>query len=282
MSRKNIFEILQRDYNIAEEALRIERLFNGNAVDFGYNGIYFSDSIEGFFDTYLFLEWDHSNTFLDVSEYRMHLGIVHEWVMSQSLNFNDCLKYFEYVINVVLQVSISSGALDKVILNRIKRNIELVLSHFNYKLHSNDKKRYIIIIEKNPAATTTAELVEHDDISRDIIRYNHFMLKSKLDEKRKILTQLYKEFERVRDSIKDVVKINKSHTLDSDLGLLFNNTDIRHYKGNNKVMQEKFKVLTDEEKEEWYDRVYDLFLAAILAHNYVDIKDDIRQLRTEN
>ena len=69
--------------------------------------------------------------------------------------------------------------------------------------------------------------------------------------------------------------------MDNDLGMLFNNTDIRHYSGTNKAMHAKFKTLSPEKQEEWYDRIYELFLTAILTNNYVDIKNDIKELKNE-
>lgn len=281
MSRKNILELLQRDYDIAEEAKRIEDLFTNYILkfDIGYS---IERTLEGYFNDYLFMQWEHSDTFFNIDEYRSHLDILPELVEACALDFDACLRYFEYVINVITQILINARLENKTIPDKIKRNIKALVNHFNYRIHNDDKQRFLMIVENNPAATAVAEMVEDDDVSRDIIRYNHFMLKGNLTEKRKILSQLYKEFERVRDNIEDVVKINKSHSLDSDVGLLFNNTDIRHYKGSNKVVQENFKALPPNEQEKWYDRIYDMFLNAILTNNYVEIKNDIKKLKQES
>lgn len=275
MSRKNIFDLLERDYNIAEEADRIDTLFSHEELTFDYKGSRFSKTVEKFFDKYLFLEWEHSNTFLNVSEYREHLGINNELVISRSLNFDECLRYFEYVFNVVFQV-LCSCITDKIILNRIKRNIELVLAHFNYKIHSDDKNRKFIIIENNPAATSVAEIVEDDNISRDIIRYNHFILKGNLYEKKKILTQLYKEYEK----IEKVLKKNNHKSLADDLGFIFNALGIRHDKSDNKVTNQLVADMQETKLEEWCDRVYDTFLLAELTVNNINEKNKIDWLKT--
>lgn len=134
-----------------------------------------------------------------------------------------------------------------------------------------------ILVEKNPSATLVAELVEDDKISIDIIKYNHYMLKGDIYKKKKILTQCYKELEKIIPALKQ----NGYNSIADDAKFLFNALGIRHDKTDNKITNEKVKNMGDTELEEWCDKTYEMFLCAELAANHVNSKAAIKALKTK-
>jgi hypothetical protein len=178
----------------------------------------------------------------------------------------------EYVLNIIF-IAIKGHTLNEKKAQPIFVNINRLLNHFNFTLYNEDPDQIkIIVIENNPNATAVAEIVEDNNISKDIIRYNHFMLKGNVYEKKKILTQLYKEFEKIKGTMRDEI-------LKSDLGFLFNSLGIRHEKGDNKITNLLVQKMREEEIEEWCDKVYDIFLLSELHVNYLKYKDDILALK---
>ena len=271
--RKNIFDLLQRDYNLHSEGEKIENLINH--PKWLYIGDKYTEcGIENFVNNYLFMNWEYRDTTTSISEFRDLLGISNRTIMSYNLDINTFLTYLEYVINILSLMMKKSRQENREHITPIQTNIKILLTHFNYKIYEIDSDRVkYIVIEDNPHATAVAEMVDDDDISRDIIKYNHFMLKGNVYEKKKILTQLYKEYEKIKGSI-------KYEGLKNDLGFIFNSLGIRHDKGDNKTTNRLVQTMTDPQIEEWCDRVYELFLAAELLVNYLNFTNKISWLKT--
>ena len=288
MSRKNIYDLIMSQFDLDEEISRIEEMITSEK-EFICNSSYCT--FEYFLDrTDMFRKWAFRGTALSTEDYRDRLGISSYTLSLGNLNISTALNYLEYVYNLTVYTILSLHDDNNINYKHsqpILDNLKIIISKLNHEIHRIDKENgfFLMLIEKNPAAKAAAELIKDDERSLDVIRYNHHALKGNLDEKRKILSQLYKEFEKVRPNIanNDLLETidNQKSTLESDLGLLFNNTDIRHYKGTNKNIQTNFKNLGKEGKEEWYDKIYDMFLSAILVNDYIETKPEINLLKKE-
>jgi len=268
--RKNIFELIQGDYKFNGEALKIEKLLQNKSYDY-MNGI------EQEVNENYYKQWKYRDTTISVNDLRKTLKVTNAYFTETVLDLKRFLIYLEYVLNIVTIAYENSSESQSNQLTPIFVNIDILLNHFNFERRVIDVENVkVIIIEKNPAATTVAEIVEDDNISKDIIRYNHFMLKGDIHEKKKILSQLYKEYEKIKQDLNN----NGYGKLKDDLGFMFNALKIRHDEAVNKTTENLVKDMKDEEIEEWCDRVYDIFLLAELSVNYINDKDKIKWLKT--
>ncbi len=271
--RKNIFEIIaEQDYNLHSEVQTIENLISEHFLSIG-------NSLEKYVDIYLFRGWEYRDTVISTKAYRKKLDISYDTLRSEKVYFEEFLKFTEYVLNICYlfenKTDLRRETINKITIPIIN-NIELILNSLNFEIRIEDEvKCKVIIIESNPSATAVAEIIEADDISREVIRYNHFMLKGELIEKEKILLRLYKEFEKIRKKL----EANNCRGMASDCGLLFNSL-VRHVKADNPEIDARIKALNPEDLEEWYDKTYDLFLTCELVANTIDMKKDIDWLKT--
>lgn len=121
------------------------------------------------------------------------------------------------------------------------------------------------------------DIVE-DSLAKIILEYNHYLLKGDLERKKAILLKIAHVLESKKQEIK---KIN--YQLHSDYSYLINNFNIRHNNcdiSNTKNYNEKFVKMSDQEKEEWYDEIYQMGLLIFLllenkekSTKIVNIKD---------
>ena len=271
--RKNIFEIIaEQEYNLTREGRKLNHLL-------GEGNYELRSSLEAYVDLSLFRSWEYRDTAINVKEYRDRLDIDNDILSRSNISLDIFLKLSEYSLNICLIFDKKSPFDEKTksrVISPIIVNIKKILEELNHEIIIPDEdKCKVIIIEKNPSATAVAEIIEDNEISRDVIRYNHFMLKGDLAEKKKILSQLYKEFEKIRKKL----NANNQKGMAQECGLLFNALEIRHANHVDPDVASRVEKMTDEELEEWYDKTYDLFLTCELVANYIDMGKDIDWLK---
>ena len=118
----------------------------------------------------------------------------------------------------------------------ILQNIFTILDKTNYELHEIEGNKFIIV-EKNKATSQAVEIVTEEAIAINLIEYNHFQLKSDLQGKKKILLILANYIEPILKSRK--LSDGGFTNLQSDLGFVLNNFNIRH---NNKEGKKSTRV----------------------------------------
>ena len=147
--------------------------------------------------------------------------------------------------------------------NIIKKIIYIInydLESLNYTVSKMSDDQYIIV-QKDAAVSEVVELVE-PTIADSILEYNHYVLKGDLEKKKNILVKIANALEPKRHEINE---INKQ--LCSDYFYLINNMNIRHNncdKTDESKYNEKFDKLQSEEKEEWYDDIFQMSLLMYL------------------
>ncbi len=288
MERQSIFDKLNHDYDLFAECKKIESKLcetRGWLMYFLTGGAkQYKKSIYQFVDTYCFTDWKYRRTYFDISEMRKSLEILDFPNNTDTANEKIALTYLEFVLNIITLALNQSDLIedqDLSILYIINENISKVLDSKNYIIYNLDEKHTkLIITDKSTQITAALELVSNEDIRHDIMQYTHRDLNNDLAGKRKLLSQIYKVFEEVRNDIKDKVKINKNHILEKDLGSLFNNTDVRHAKPININIYNNFMALSPDEKEAWYDRIFDMVITAIQTKKYIDMKDDLDNIKS--
>jgi len=257
--RKSIFEMMEETFDLHDEVMKIDSMFSKKPY---YT---FAGTIQDYIDTKYYLRWKYRHTTISCKNIRAQCSIEsNDFVYPNEAVF---LRFFEFVYNIIqfLMVEYNSdyGHIPEE-LPPIIDNIDRVLEIINYTIEEIENEKYIIVV-KNPSATAVAEMLENPKV----IEYNHYLLKGDIQRKRDILKLLAAQFEEVRPNLNK----HAYGDLADDTGFLFNNLNIRH-------PNEKVKIFKQEELECWYDRTYDMFLLCILADHHIELKNDIKSLKT--
>lgn len=135
-----------------------------------------------------------------------------------------------------------------------------------------------LVVQKDAAASAVADIVA-PELADAIIEYNHHLLKGDLKSKKLILKQIADALEPRRAELKTVNK-----TIENDFFYMINTMNVRHNNcdvSDPSKYNEKFANLTDREKEEWYDEIYQEGLMAYLSLEQVDREKKILDFKTK-
>ena len=259
MERKNIFEILNDKYDAKEEIGKIDFLFN-NALLIIHNTLTFQQNqgnVEAVVQDRLFYNWKQRGACLSCEEIRKKLGI--DLTKSEQ---NDILTRLEYYLNIInlANTKLTYPNCQKTQqFAMLEKNIEILLDHLNYECLSLKEDEKIVLIPKNPAATSVAE-ISTKNTAIAILMYNHASLKGDLNQKQNLLLKIYLEYEKLLQKGID----GFSEYFDKTRGLV-NKLNIKH---NN---EKEIENLDNKQLEEWYDELYQLLLFCVL------IKDNVKR-----
>ena len=272
MSRKNIFEIINNNYDIAHEIDKITELFNYNMVSYIDNRCQQrTTTLERIFEVQILPTWKQRGTLLSIDEIKDKLNIPESFEESPLWNIDDALNLLEIYDNIAYLIhkklnrdvyQLDNG------FNLLIENIHILLDHLNYehKIFENEEK--VILIPKNPAATAVAEMSD-EETAMAILRYNHHTLKGDLETKRHLLNSIAREYEPLLNNpIEGYIDFFKKTN-----GLL-NNLHIRH--NNIESVDNKNLVIDIDDKtlEHWYDELYQLLLFCVLIDDNLKRKND--------
>lgn len=290
MGRKSIFEQLSDRMDFSSEIRRIDELLKDKSgisikifpknVSFYQEPELINIGIENFVDMYLFKSWKGRGTCIDCNDMLEALDLEEIIEGSENIAENSILNYLEYASNILRlanNVKLKDGAsynMTDVYYAAID-NVKYCLEWLNFETKTFAQKDIVLVVEKNAAATSVAELVD-EELAYSIISYNHFLLKGNIDEKRKILLKLANEIEPKRNELE---KIN--YILSDNIFYMLNNLNIRH---NNRSIGDKYykayvAKMSESELEECYDKVYQEILLANLLLDDENAKIEIKELR---
>ena len=261
MERKNIFEILNDKYDVKEEIGKIDFLFN-NALLIVHNNLTFQQNqgnVEAVVQDMLFYNWKQRGACLSCEEIREKLRI--DLTKNEP---NDILTRLEYYLNIInlVNTKLTYPSCQKTQqFAMLEKNIEILLDHLNYECLSIKEDEKIVLIPKNPAATSVAE-ISTKETAIAILMYNHSTLKGNLSQKQNLLLKIYLEYEKLLKKGID----GFSDYFDKTRGLV-NKLNIKH---NNK---KEIENLDNKQLEEWYDELYQLLLFCVLIKDNVKRKD---------
>lgn len=278
--RRDIFtEMKNASVNLYDESCRIEALFSENK---GICNTYFDGyvkeeylTLEEYINTNLFINWEHRQTYLSISDMRNALGISKEQLLNNpDLPLEQFLNFVEFISNLIIYLTINLPNNNLNLQDQLKYNSRIVgnniyklLDKLNYELSPADNR--MIIIEKDSTTTAVSEIYE--DISDKVIEYKRFALKGDLDRKCEILNTISKKYE----SICDKLKANGFTGIFHNVSFLINNIDIRHNNLEGPKAEKEVIGMSSDELESWYDKTYDMLLLALMLAHYIDIKSDI-------
>lgn len=265
MARKNIFQLVEENYDIKSEIKKINQLF--------YHDDYFIEndrsyhSLESIINEYLFDNWKYRGTCISLEEYfsRANAFISNKNVINEEEIINNLevmenfIKlYFDNSANLFEQYQIKYYTEFKTIFCELINTLEKRMG-----LTTREYKDRVIIYPKNAPLEKAVDLCDDEDVQWELIKYVREDLS--LAEKRKTLaylaTNLYIEEDKIEkdNHIKELIKKAEN---------ILNNLHIRH---NNKTGKWENKVLEDLKEAEAIslcDMVYNEMLTIILLREH--------------
>jgi len=276
MARKNIFEQLSSQWNLATEVERLDMLFRrSNYVTSKYADY----SLDKFVNFYCFSGWKSRGRSIDVADFLNALGY-DTIIVNAKINYGDFLSLIELVFNFWklaerrLERDNTFQHCDD--FNHLFNVLLSCLSHYNHTFIYDEKKEQILVIEDNPAAITVAEIIDPDS-AISVLRYNHHILRGDVEEKRKILNLMGQALEPRRKDLKNINSKSEDNIFYflNKLHIRHNNTDEK----DKKYYEEHVASMSENELEQWYDELYQMLLFAFLELDQVERNERFKTLK---
>ena len=257
MGRRNFFDRLARTIDFQREYQKIESLV---LQPHSLHGDSIEDSIERYFKN-----WKYNENYLSFKELRDQLKFTfvrdgyYDVPSGHIKDANDFFDYCEMIINMIVLLPEEEAEDHENNVNEIIRLIDYDLNSLNHKIRKIDDK--YLIIQKDATVSEVVDIVEVS-LAKIILEYNHYLLKGDLEKKKNILVKIANALEPQKSEIKAI-----NYQLFKDYFYLINNMDIRHNNcdsSDTSNYNAYFDKLTIEEKEEWYDEIYQMSLLIFL------------------
>ena len=274
------FERMERDIDFHQEYLKIEEIVL-NEPEYQYGGYpTINDEISR-----CFRSWEGRGNYTSFQELRQHLGFGYYKAPKTAQKYipngkvtgiDDFLLYCEMLLNMFVNLrdryaNYGNKERAKAIIDTMVYDFELINHEINYI-----EDNRVIIVQKNTAASAVADIVE-PDLGDAIIKYNHHLLKGDLEGKKDILKKIADAIEPKRSDLKIADKI-----IENNFFYMVNNMNIRHNNcdsSDTNRYNSKFASLSSDEKEEWYDLIYQEGLMAFLSLEKVKINTKIEAFK---
>lgn len=259
MGRKCIFDILsENDFSPSLEFARLNYYFSNldNSRDYGMR------SVREHIEESVFKKLPIKNTFINFDDLltcglRLNLN-------KNDADYDDLFNFIELILCIVDSDYDGYNFLYEPLLN----NIRIILEKTCHKIVEKDGHK--IIVPNNSKIEEAALLIDDKKISLEVLYYNHRSNVGNLKSKKNILLSIGKFYE-------GKLKKDKSE-LSKGIGFLLNNLDLRH---NNTISgQDVFMKNVGDKLEQWYDKLYSLFIAYTIEQEKLSILSEITKLKT--
>ena len=278
---EHIFDIVAKKIDIEGEVERLIKMTQEEKV-IKYDGDLVHDyyyTLFEFVDKYSFKKWKHRDHCIDMTDYLNTLDY-YEKEEDAFLNSESLLLVIELMYNFWMQAfmyikthSYFEGVNN---FNHLKKVMDDLVEKHNYMIKLLDDNTMIKVVPNKPEVDAAVEMLP-DKVGFDTVMFNHSSLKGDLAEKKRILIELGKELEPIRDKLK-----NEKKDLEDDIFCMLNNMDIRH-NNTSEDDQKQFKSvvanMNDKQIEEWYDELYEMMLLGFLTVKNIDRKERVKVLR---
>lgn len=229
--------------------------------------------------------WDKRDTYLFLDEF---LKNEFPWIfLDIEISQKQFISFVEFIYTIVCDFdndwtyNITKGSEwffekdQKDTLNILVENLERIATKLNceFRKVKNNRHQFYELVTKDLTSDVALQLLGDEEYKYDIYNYQTLKNVSNLKEKRKILSNLWKYFEKFKKE--DEYKNNSFQFLFSNIDVFSNNFSIRHIK--NDRMKDEYKDLkqiTEIELEEIYDKLFQNMLLGIIVINY--LKNDFR------
>lgn len=266
MARKNIFQLVEENYDIESEILKINHLFS--------NKYYFADKYEDYDYTlkklikeFLFNEWKYRGTCIDIDEYLMRTNA--EIDERERIDEEHIVNNIEVMENFIKLYFDNGDSLYNRFHIQYYTEFETIFCELisaaekRMGLTRREYKDKVILYPKNAALEKVVDLCEDEDVQWELIKYMREDLS--LTEKRKSLaflaTNLYIEDDSNEQDEHIKFFIKKANNI-------LNNLHIRH---NNKTGKWENKALESIDEKDAIllcDMVYNEMLTIVLLREH--------------
>ena len=274
MSRKHFLESMERENDYQKEYEKLEALC-GTMI----RGRYSSDSVNNMIDR-KFLRWNSRNNYCTYEELRNQLGFSNQrefgvYTSLETVDLNRYLLFCEMIINLICDLHIKQNEILCEMCHAIENTINATVEKIGMEIIWSDEE--YIIVEKNAVATHVADIMP--ELSEAVIEYNHYLLKGDMTRKKELLKAISDKLEPKRKTLNGICK-----GMSDDFFDLVNTMDIRHNNldsSDTKKYNPVFAKMSVEEREAWYDLIYEQGLALVVMLDQQERNRLIKEYKSE-
>ena len=284
MGRKNIFQLVEENYNIKTEIRNLFSLF--------FSEKYFTDNFLEFsfcelLDDYLFIDWKYRGTCLGVKDYLKRVNAIFDYARvgtdaSEEIIIN-ALEGFDNFIKLYHDNSDSLyekkhvtyyTSFAKIFCN----NVFTLEKHMG--LSRREYKDRVVLYPKNATLEKVLNTITEDDIQWELIRYERSGLT--LSQKKKSLAFLATNLNIQQDKNEKDIQLNELLKKSSNI---LNNLHIRHNNKSGKSKNEYIQRISNTEQEQLCDMLFEMILNICLIRDlkqYDELYKKFETLQKEN
>ena len=269
----HFFEALEREVDFQNEYEKAEKMVvsENHHTTYGYLSI--NEWIEK-----NFRKWDQRGNYTSFAEVREQIGFplkkhYGDYVWRNGI---DIKQYFLYCEMILTLISEFAEGLTKDLLSALvdlRKTMQATIEKAGFEIR--EIQNGFIVVEKNAVAIEVAE--NNPSLADAIIEYNQYLLKGNMQRKKEILEHITHALEPKRKFLESVCFDDTDNYF-----FLVNNMDIRHNNvepSDSKNYCEVFANMTNEEKEKWYDTIYEQALALFILENQSVRNNEIKAFR---
>lgn len=285
MTRKSVYDLLNKYYDVSfvcrnllirfkkQQRIEINDLNIISTPDMYTCEEYFNNNI-------LECKWKGYSVCFDEILNNSHID-----TKSASFTTETCITIIELLYNCFSYINMISVTHDEYPASKsvqfdddLKVDQELcdkMIDNLHLKKLPPNKDGFVELVDVSPAEVMAAESLTDDEKKLQLLRYHHHLLQGDLSGKQAILKSLADVVEPMRKEL----NANNYKSIADDLFFMLNRAGIRH--NNDTGTNETFwSNLNDTQKEELYDKTFDLIVDCIGLHEYLSgIKPEIELLK---
>lgn len=290
----SIFDIEKR-LPLRKECSRLNEFIKKNRFHIRNDNDFYD--LYGIIDEFIFIKWGYRHTSTCLDEYLDYFNIDFNYFKEHNIVLSDekYLYYLETMVNLIQIVDkdlknqnafiVNYAETDKMneFIITLKINIELILEANNLKIYIVNPN--MIRFTKRDADADTAIIILNDrDISLDILSFLDFRNENNINEKKSIISRLYKHLESNQSSYKNIRIKPDNNSKDinplDDFFMLANKFDIRHHP---KELEKNGTIQNLDERRtlEVLDICFRLFLRIVNTSEAISDQDYINNLKSE-
>lgn len=276
--RKSIFDIVSEKVDMKSDVIRIINMAcEEKTLEWGG---YKDHTLMDYVDKHCFREWKCRGHFVNVADFLNALDF--KILKIDALNDEESMLILIELVYNFWQIACNNlskpNKQTKWFGNffHMRDVMNDMLNQYNHTAVYYEKEERVLVIEDKKEVTAVAEIV-NDELSFDVIKYNHRTLRGELELKKAILINLGAELEPKRKELKTL-----NPKLEDNIFFMLNNLNIRH---NNRSKKDKSKYkeyvakMSKVRLEKWYDELYQMILLAFLLLDNVDRTENVKDLR---
>ena len=265
-------ELLNRQFDFNQEILSIDKLFY-DIPEYGDCSLY--DVIKDNFK-----RWRYRSNYISLDQFFSSTGIYNivDNAEKNLCNIDDFIYYAECIQNLIYFLFNCISEAEYYLRENKKiifENINNIIESSNLQLKYLKEKECFVIIPDKWKVNESVNIIKNQySLGEKILLYYHNSMRGKLFDKADILCRFYKAFE---DKYRNQLNANGYKNIASDIGFLSDKLDVRHAPSKNEK-----KILDDMSKEElenWYDKLFNLYLDTLILCDHIETHKEINDLK---